>query len=293
MKILALVSFLSILSLFAEDIAAQGRQYNRSANMARGSGEINQWWIGVRGGVNFSNGKPESSYSVFSFTQPVTNGDDEKKYHPYSLPGLQFGFSIGYEFIRGLSANIFPSYNSYRFSYDNSFRWYDSQDQGNRVLTKYNIETRLQHIVLPFTIKYELTTTRMKPYIQVGAYYSLLTDALKRVNITGIDEASGADTEINVTELSEGINDRIRNNNYGILGGAGFTYNVGNARIGLEINYHYGLANLDNPEMKYTDNSLITGTYDVPDDFTMDNVEMSMQLIIPLKFITSKDYIPL
>ncbi|MCK5702517.1 MAG: PorT family protein, partial [Cyclobacteriaceae bacterium] len=71
------------------------------------------------------------------------------------------------------------------------------------------------------------------------------------------------------------------------------TYNVGNARIGLEVNYHYGLQNLDNGGVKYIDNQLVTGTYDVPDDYSLNNLEISMQVIIPLKFITSKDYVPL
>ena len=92
---------------------------------------------------------------------------------------------------------------------------------------------------------------------------------------------------------SVGIEDRIKKANYGIIGGIGFTYNVGNARIGLEVNYHYGLQNLDNGELKYVDNQLISGTYDVPDDYSLDNLELSLQVIIPLKFITSKDYVPL
>jgi hypothetical protein len=45
--------------------------------------------------------------------------------------------------------------------------------------------------------------------------------------------------------------------------------------------------------MKFTDNQLVTGTYDVPDDFSLNNLSISFQVIIPLKFITSKDYVPL
>lgn len=292
MKIRTLVCIVLLALLSSEQLKAQGKQYRKKAS-ARGSVITGQWWVGVRGGTNFSNAKAQESYSVFSFTQTPTQGDNEKKYHAYSLPGLQFGFSLGYEFFGGLSANIIPSYNSYRFSYENSFRWFDSENPDNRVLTNYNFETRLQYIELPLTFKYELLMGSFKPYVQFGGYFGILTDATKKVSTTGIDEASGADSEINVTELSEGINDRIAKNNYGILGGVGFTYNIGNARIGLEFNYHYGLANLDNSAMKYTDNQLITGTYDVPDDFSMDNLEISMLVIMPLKFITSRDFKPL
>jgi len=287
------VGFVLILLLGSSLLQAQGNQKKRKSSVKTGNSDINQWWIGVRGGVNFSSAIPQNSYSVFSFTQDYSVGDNEKKYNSYTLPGLQFGFSAGYEFIRGLSVNILPSYTSYRFSYDNSFSWYDSESPEKQVTTSYNYETRLQYIDLPLTFKYELTTGRFKPYIQAGAYYSFLTDAVKKVQSTGIDQASGSDSEINVTELSVGIEERIKKANYGIIGGAGFTYNVGNARIGLEVNYHYGLQNLDNGGLKFHDNQLITGTYDVPDDFSLNNLELSMQIIIPLKFITSKDYVPL
>lgn len=293
MKKIILVNFLLFSFLWPPALMAQGKQKKRKSNVKTSNSDINQWWIGVRGGVNLSSAAAQNSFSVFSFTQDITAGDNEKHYNSYSLPGIQFGFSVGYEFVKGLSANVLPSYALYRFSYDNSFRWYDSDNPDKRVMTSYTVETQLQYIELPVTFKYELTSGKFKPYIQAGAYYSFLTDATKKVNTSGLDQASGGDAEINVTELSVGIEDRTKKANYGIIGGIGFTYNVGNARIGLEVNYHYGLQNLDNGELKYLDNQLISGTYDVPDDYSLDNLELSLQVIIPLKFITSKDYVPL
>lgn len=266
---------------------------NRKPNIKAGNSDSNQWWVGVRGGINLSSSSSQQSYSVFSYTQNATTGFDTKEYHSFNLPGLQFGFSVSYEFMQGLSANILPSYASYRFSYENSFRWYDTENSTKSVTTGYNIVTRLQYIDLPLTFKYEFTRSAFKPYIHVGAFYAFLTDAIKKVETTGIDIASGSDSEINVTELSVGIEDRTKKANYGLIGGLGFTYNVGNARLGLEANYRYGMQNLDNGEFKYTDSQLITGAYDVPDDYSLNSIEISMQVIIPLKFITSKDYVPL
>lgn len=284
---------LMVISLMCPILVFSQGKSNKRKPVKTGNTDINQWWIGVRGGVNFSSVTSQQSYSVFSFTNDFTEGNNEKTYQAFSLPGLQFGFSVSYEFLTGLSVNVLPAYTSYRYSYDNSFRWYDAENQNNNVTTSYNIETRLQYISLPLTFKYELSRGPFKPYVQVGGYYNYLTDAIKKVKITGVDQASGSDQEINVTNLSVGIDDRIKKWNYGMLAGAGFTYNVGNARLGLEINYHYGLQNLDNGGMKYVDNQLITGTYDVQDDFSLNNLEVSMQVIIPLKFITSKDYVPL
>ena len=293
MKKTLLACLILLAILWPPSSYAQSKQKKTKPKAQTGYSDGNQWWIGIRGSVNFSSATLQKSYSVFSYTQDFTEGDNEKKYNSFTLPGLQFGFSIAYEFLTGLSINVLPSYASYRFSYDNSFRWYHSEDPDKRVSTSYNIETRLQYIEIPVTFKYELMRGPFKPYIQAGGYYSFLTDAIKNVKTTSIDQASGSDSEINVTELSVGIEDRIKNTNYGVMGGVGFTYNVGNARIGLEVNYHYGLQNLDNGGMKYIDNQLVTGTYDVPDDYSLNNLEISMQVIIPLKFITSKDYVPL
>lgn len=294
MKILLLITIITTSALLPPQTAlAQGKAKKRKPAIKNSSSDINQWWIGVRGGVNLSSATASKSYSVFTYTSGITEGTNKKQYESFSLPGLQFGFTVSYEFIRGLSANLLPSYTSNRFAYNNAFQWTDTQDPSKRVTTAYHFETRLQYIEIPLSIKYELTSGRFKPYVQAGGYYGLLTDAIKKVTTSGIDKASGADTEINVSELSVGIEDRTQKNNFGVLGGAGFTYNVGNARLGLEVNYFYGLQNLDQGGMKFTDNQLISGTYDVPDDYALNNINISMQVIIPLKFITSKDYVPL
>ena len=282
-----------ILALLVPAVSFSQGKPNKRKPVKTGNSDINQWWVGIRGGLNLSSASAEKSYSVFSYTQGFTDGDNKKKYNPFTQLGLQFGFSVSFEFMRGLSVNVLPSYSSYRFSYSNSFRWYETQNPNNQVTTNYEIETRLQYIDIPLTFKYELSRGKFKPYVQAGGYYSFLTDAIKKVKTTGVDQASGSDTEIQVTDLSVGIKDRIKKANYGIIGGVGFTYNLGNARFGLEINYQYGLQNLDNGEFKYQDNQLVTGTYDVPDDYSLYNLVLNMQVIIPLKFITSKDYIPL
>ncbi|NJN28712.1 MAG: PorT family protein [Cyclobacteriaceae bacterium] len=286
--LLLLACCLSHSMLWAQGKGAKPKPYGNTA-----TAKSSQWWIGVRGGMNVSSATARQSYSVFSYTRAADQGFDEKKYQAFTLPGLQFGFSVSYEFLTGLSANILPAYASYRFAYDNSFRWYDSSNPQINVATSYHVESRLQYIELPFTIKYELMRSKFKPYIQGGAYYGFLTDGLKKVTTTSIDQASGSDTEINETKLSVGIKDRTKKANYGLIGGAGFTYNIGNARLGLEVNYRYGLQNPDNGGMKYIDNQLVSGVYDIPDDYQLNHLELSLQVIIPLKFITSQDYVPL
>lgn len=284
---------LLILLIFQHELNAQAKKGKPKSALKTGNTDVNQWWIGVRGGTNLSVANPETSYYIFSYTGAATPGDNQKNYDAYNLPGLQFGFSASFEFIRGLSINLLPSYTSYAFQYSNSYRWYDSENSIKQVTTNHKIRTKLQYVELPMTIKYELTEGAFKPYLQAGGFAGLLTDANKTVETTGIDQASGSDQEIRVSELSVGIHDRTARWNYGIMAGIGFTQNVGNARIGFEFNYLYGLQNLDNGSRKYVDNQLISGIYDAPDDYSLNSIAISFQVIIPLKFITSRDYVPL
>ena len=279
--------------LIAHTVSGQVRRSKKRTSGTTSQQIGSQWWIGVRGGTNFSKAMSSRQYSVFSFTSNQNTSNQDKEYSSYNLPGLQFGFSAGFEFLRGFSVNILPTYSSNRFDYSSSYQWSDVESANKKVQTNYRIETRLQFVQIPMTFKYELTNGRLKPYIQAGGYFGLLTDAIKKVDITSVDQASGASTEIVVSELAEGIESRTQQHNYGILGGGGFTYNLGNARIGLEINYQHGLQNLDNGQMKYTDNQLVSGIYDVPDDYSLNSVDISLQIIMPLKFITSRDYVPL
>ena len=282
-----------VILLIPSIIFGQPKQSGRKQAPKSGAADGTQWWIGLRAGINLNSANVLKSYSVFSYPVEFPDTDNKKNYESFNKPALEFGFSVAYEFIRGLSLNLLPVYSSNRLSYSNSFSWMDAIDPDKIVQISYDIETRLQYVQFPLTVKYELMQSKFKPYVQVGGYYGILTDALKKVNTTGQDRASGADNEINITELSVGIDERVRKNNYGFLGGIGFTWNLGNARFGLEANYLYGLQNLDNTALKFHDNQLLTGVYDVPDDYRLNTVEILLQAIIPLKFITSKEYVPL
>jgi hypothetical protein len=292
-RIRSLLLVLIVTLIFPFSVSGQSKAPGRKP-LAKSSADVGaQWWIGIRAGVNLNSASVSKSYSVFSYPVDVPEGDNEKKYDAFSAPALEFGFSVSYEFMRGLSVNLLPVYASNRLSYTNTFSWSEETEPDNLVQVSYDIATRLQYVQFPLTVKYELTQSKFKPYVQVGGYYGLLTDAIKKVKTANLDRASGADEEKNVTELSVGIDDRIRKNNYGVQGGVGFTWNLGNARFGLEANYQYGLQNLDKSANKYYDNQLLTGVYDVPDDYSLNTIEILLQAIIPLKFITSKEYVPL
>ncbi len=273
---------------------AQGVRNKRKMPVAKtGNTETSQWWLAVKGGTNFTAVMPTDDYSVFSYVSQPSGNDNQKQYKNFTKPGLQFGFIISFEFYRSLSANFAPSYMYMGYEYDNNYRWYSQENASKNVSLNYNFETKLQYIDLPVYFKYELLKGKLKPYIQVGGFYDYLVDAIQNTKISNIDQASGAESEVNITGLSAGLNDHFIQSNLGIIGGAGLTYNLGNARFGLEVNYRYGLNNIVNVQNRFDDSQQVTGAFDVQDDLSLRNLEISLVCFIPLKFITSKDYIPL
>ncbi|MEJ0032052.1 MAG: outer membrane beta-barrel protein [Bacteroidota bacterium] len=57
---------------------------------------------------------------------------------------------------------------------------------------KFDQEQQLDYADLPLLVKYEFTQNKLRPYVQIGAYYSVLINATKSVTVSGTDNASGA-----------------------------------------------------------------------------------------------------
>lgn len=293
-RILLTTILIAFLWPFQQDLMAQGSRNKRKTPIAKsGNTETTQWWVAVKGGTNFTSATPSGDYSVFSYVHEPTGNDNEKRYKNFTKPGLEFGFIVSFEFMRSLSANFAPTYLYMGYEYDNSYQWYSQENANKNVSLAYNFETRLQYVDLPVYFKYELLKGKVKPYVQIGGFYDFLVDAIQNTNISNIDQASGSESEVNISELSTGLNDHFIKSNLGIIGGGGVTYNFGNARFGLEVNYRYGLNNIVDVKNRFNDSQQVTGVYDVQDDLSLRNLAVSLVCLIPLKFITSKDYIPL
>ena len=216
---------------------AQAKRGKRRPNSAAGT-ETTQWWIGFKAGTNFSSATPGDQYDFFSFVTEPQNYEG-KQYEGFSRSGSQFGFIISFEFLPGLSANFMPAYCTYNYRYSNTYSWISTEEADKSLTKTYTINNQLQYVDLPLTFKYELTKTKLKPYIQAGGFYGIRTNAIKEADITAIDQASGGEQnlQVDVDKVSNNADDYFVKNNYGFLAGGGFTYNIGNARLGLEVNY--------------------------------------------------------
>ncbi len=268
-------------------------QYKGKKRVASSSSNSSQWWVGIKAGTNLSDPNASGNFWIFSFTDTPSPGNAEKTYNQLSDPGYQFGFLVGFEFLRGLSANLEPVYSTYRYSYSVSYDYSSEEDPTKSVALAFNHTNQLQYIELPLTFKYELMQGKTKPFVKGGAYITTLLNATKKVEEEITDNATGGNTIYEKNEYAGEITNFYQKSNWGLQLGIGVTQNLGNARFGLEVNYKSGMKNISNSNSRFRDNQFLSGVFDAQDDIKLKAVEISLSVVMPLKFITSKDYVPL
>lgn len=275
--------------LFTSLATAQINFKNRNTGNNRGS----QWWVGVKAGANFTNPNIGERYNVFSFTQQIEPTNALNKYKNFSAAGSQFGFIIAFEFINNFSAAISPELATYKYQYETSFAWASLENNIQTVNINYTHKTDLLYLDIPLTFRYQLLKGKTKPYIQAGAYIGHLLKATKTTNEEIVDNATGGNTIYENNEYAGNAENLFIKPNWGLMAGFLVTHNIGNARLGLSANYRYGMNNITDVKNRFSDNQFLTGTFNAQDDIKLTNIEISLICVIPLKFITSDDYVPL
>jgi hypothetical protein len=243
-----------------------------------------QWWLGFKAGVNLSQAVVTKTYSVVS----PTNYDVstiEKKYSNFKMLGAQAGIEITF-FYKGVSISLQPTYRNVKLEYTNHYAWIDSENPNNYLELNYQQEMSMDYVDFPLLVKYNVLNRKLKPYVQAGAYVSTLVNATKSLTVSGIDRASGGENTFENEEISVGAKDLFASSHWGLLGGIGLNYNLGNVRINLDVQYKYGLSNISSTKDRNSNNQL-SGTGDSLDDMTLNNLSFSLGALFPLRFLTS------
>jgi hypothetical protein len=245
-----------------------------------------QWYLGFFAGVNLTGTNPTTSYYGYS---PLNYSATllEKNYNNFSKIGGQGGLVFMF-YTSGFTFGLKPGIHSYTSEHSTSVNWIDSTDPDNSLNVNYNHTTVFRYLEFPFSIQYDLMRDKIRPYVGVGAYYSLLLDAARTITRTGTDSASGSSGGFTNQPQTFGVKDLYLTSSVGIMGFIGASYDPGNIRITLDIGYKYGLNNITNTENRFLSNEL-TAIGEATDDLKMQNLYLTLGFLFPLKFI-SKSY---
>ncbi len=259
------------------------KAYNKQSNENEKFLE-KQWWLGFKAGTNLSNVHVLKTYSVFSPTN-YTPEESGKKYEHFAQLGAQATIEVSFYF-KGFYFSLQPSYQHSRFTYTNTYNWTDDEVPTNSLQLNYEQEQKVDHFIIPFIIKYDFTGSKFRPYVQIGAFSAILINANKFVTISGVDNASGGANEFTDPTIIVGAKDLFAKSSWGLIGGAGLNYTLGNVRLNLDAQYKYGMSNITSTENRNSNDSL-SGIGDIMDDMTLDNISLTIGCLFPMRFLAN------
>ncbi len=244
-----------------------------------------QWWLGVKSGVNLTKVNVVTNYAILAPTN-YDASESGKKYSNFNLTGSHFTIEATFYF-KHFTFSLQPTFQHSRFAYTNQYRWTDAETATNSVELNYEQEQKVDHILIPLVVKYEMTNTKLRPYLQAGIFQAFRVGATKSVTVSGIDQASGGQNEFQDESITVGAKDLFAKKYWGLLGGAGLYYNLGNnVRLNFDVQYKLGMSNVVSAENRYS-NDRLAGVGDAMDDLDMDNLSISLGCLFPLRFLES------
>jgi Outer membrane protein beta-barrel domain len=245
-----------------------------------------QWYLGFFAGMNLSSTNPTTAY----FGYAPLNYDAvaiEKSYNGFSQLGGQGGLVFMF-YTNGFTVGLKPGIHSYTVEHSTNAKWVETSNPDNALTIRYDNATRFNYLEFPLTIQYDLMREKIRPYVGIGGYYSLLLDATRRIDRSGTDAASGSSGRFTNQPKTIGVKDLYLKSSVGLIGFIGVSYDPGNIRISFDIGYKYGLNNITNTDYRYLNNEL-AAIGEATDDLQMQNLYLNLGFLFPLKFI-SKDF---
>lgn len=272
----------------------------------------NQWWVGLKTGVNTTNVQKINSYSTFSF---IDHTKHEKNYGLEYKLGYQVGLLGAWDFWNNFNLSFQPMYANQKFAFENTFEW----ESENNTLKIHDLhEHSFDYVTLPLFLRYEFKLPKMggaknpnshgkkkkdkngyatqtkksassktTPYLEVGYFYSRLIGAQK--NIVRTETIDGFENEPSQELI--GVLDLINKGNHGMSFGGGISYDVGGSfRIAADVSYQMQLDQMVNQKNRYSNQKLALKYYDVFDDSKLRNWNFSIHFLFPLKFVYSGNF---
>ena len=210
---------------------------------------------GIQGGLNFSSIDVIKTYSVVH----ADSLDGLATYN--SKSGFQLGASAELKLINNLWLNVSGNYR--KSAYEHIL---DSV-AGNTIT--YN--EKLNYFEAPVSLNYYFLNKTVHPYINVGATFSLLSNAISTTSRTG----------------SQDLVDRtaLRNTfNVGYHAGAGVMYTNKSFCLGANMQYTLYPTQVNKEGTRYSDEVNLFKYYYIDDDFKLNFVQINLTVAYVLKY---------
>ena len=264
--------------------------------------EDNQWWVGLKSGINKTKVRVSDEYTILSFTNNVATS---KNYNlKYGL-GYQVGGIVAWDFYYNFNLSVQPYFANHKYVYEYEAKW---ESDINSLIIKDNHFQSVNFLNIPVLLRYEIRLPKFKggssfgsvaykpiitshsditPYLQAGISYTRLLTSSKNIQrVETVNSFSSAPEE-------ELINTKNLTNKGGLdyVFGAGVSYDIaGSFRVALDAVYKIGSQNLTNQKNRFSNEKLTQKYFDAPDDIKLNSWQVNLHFLFPLKFIYSANY---
>jgi hypothetical protein len=249
---------------------------------ARGSGGNGKFdfWVGFKGGINFSTVFPTKRFSVLQSIDGTEPFAGRKKYEPFLRnPGYQYGF-IGMARITGsVLVGIEPAFSSYSFQYSGMSEWSDAAHPDNRLVIENKFTDRLKYFEIPVVIRYELGSGQVRPFVTGGLFYAMLTGANGNVRSATTQYINGTEIELDNNSYTGEISGSYIKTRLAVFPGAGFFADFSFATLFAEADYYISLHNIVNEAERYSNQQVTGGSYNVPDNLSFNNLVINVGIL--------------
>ncbi len=237
---------------------------------------LDNFALGIKGGVNFSMLMALQPFTVFSGQAPETY---KKEYESLTKNmGMQMGFILMYDISPIIKISLQPSMNEYIYKYKNTYEWAGKSNLQSETAFTHSV----RFFEVPLILGFYTTYNSFQPYFQTGLFYGKLLGADSQMKVSETNSNLGTSSKKLEYETSAYTAELYAKQQYGALLGAGISYLTGNMRIGLEANYRFMISDLNTIETQYMSNQVVSGSYDVPDKFKFTNIAVNLNLIVLL-----------
>lgn len=213
--------------------------------------------FGIYTGFNKSilNGKNYYSISHLNAEEAEKNTKYEGK------SGFQIGAGLEYRAYKNLWVSLQGQFR--RSNYNNTL--------SNVENTTIYYSEKMSYIDVPLSAKYFIPVGKISPYIEVGAAFSFLTNAL------------GTTTRDDTKDIVNRIDYR-NTSMVGYFGGLGLNYNIKSINVFGNFRYQINNKNVNKENTRYADLVNVFKYYYVDNDFTMNNWQVNVGLMYNLAY---------
>jgi len=254
-----------------------------SASPPGSAGKNNiKFLLGLRGGINFTAPFVLNRYSIFSNTSPTLSPDFKTYDKWYKNLGSQYGLIAMIQLREKTYITLQPSLATHNFNYTGRYTWVNPQDVSENTTMTFHHKQSLKYAEFPLLFRQDLTAARFRPYLQGGGFYSLLQSGMQDIAVTEQVNSSLVVNQIPEGNRSGSVSDQVIHTYLGLIAGGGLAYTFDFAMIGLDLQYKGGLYNITNKANRYSNQSLLGDTFDVPDDLSLYAWMVSFNVVFSL-----------